>query len=71
MNAQTIIYHYRSTCGQYNALELCTRHSLVSKSFYTVEYYETVNDIKHWALNTLLLILLFATTFGTSMNSPF
>lgn len=46
LNAQTI-YHYRSTGGQYNALELCTMHSLVSKSFYTVEFYETVNDIKH------------------------
>lgn len=46
LNAQTI-YHYRSTGGQYNALELCTMHSLVSKSFYTVEFYETVKDIKH------------------------
>lgn len=46
LNAQTI-YHYRRTGGQYNALELCTMHSLVSKSFYTVEFYETVNDIKH------------------------
>lgn len=46
LNAQTI-YHYRSTGGQYNALKLCTMHSLVSKSFYTVEFYETGNDIKH------------------------
>lgn len=59
LNAQTIIYHYRSTCGQYNALENYVQwHSLVSKSFYTVEYYETVNDIKHWALNTFFFFLL-------------
>ena len=55
--AQTI-YHYRSTGGQYNALELCTMHSLVSKSFYTVEFYETVNDIKHKALKTPFCFLL-------------
>lgn len=46
LNAQTI-YHYRSTSGQYNALELCTMHSLVSKPFYTVEFNKTINDIKY------------------------
>lgn len=33
--------------------------NLVSKSFYTVDYYETVNDIKHCVLKTPF----FATTF--------
>lgn len=46
LNAQTI-YHYRSTGGQYNALELCTIHRLVPKPFYPIEFYKTINDVKH------------------------
>lgn len=33
LNAQTIIYHYRSTGGQYNALELCTMTQFSIKIF--------------------------------------